>query len=521
MAMLKLNGITIPTLAAGPGIDTKDIGESIGGAFDGTLISSVRARKRTYKFTTPPVSASYAKWLRGWVRGDGYYMSYDGIARTSSGRSSSSSVTALMSTTAADGASAVDNLANTASPVAYSKFGSGSVQIDQGVTNILSAAQSQGTGGWSIGGTATFSDTTHFWESTSAFKALINGGANCFPTTPTISYAIGDAIYASVYLYTAATLTGNVTITLSGGAITLATITIVPANLPAGVWTRFGINSVATGSGTAVNFIISPVNTSTIWIDGAQIEKHLAASLDHGHSAWVVGGGTRAQGFIQYAMNPASALGFTFNAWVTNPGSLVTAAANGQLFAITGQAGGSNNTLQCFYSAGRLAFQSLGPTGGAAFVNPLLTLSSTAYSMVTCVLDLSNTTLYLYVNGALVASGSTAGSLVAIPFNGALAGLTLANVGSAYSALTWGGRIDEVQMLPYPVDQNWVTQMFAQTAAVSGPPLLLATGDSIDEDPVGLVVKGEVMSERYVGFRDPTTGWKANNRQLDIVLREV
>lgn len=528
MAFLTLNGFTIPT-AKGGTINTKDIGDPDGYAFDGTAIIDIRNRKRTWKFKTKPVNASTARMIRGLVQGNGFYFPYDSTLLSQSGRQPiAGTIGTNMLNTASDGSAPVFSYLNPADTLAtkYSKFGAGSLQVDLGCTNLLSAAQSQGTGGWTgvgAGTTVTNAVAGHSWEGASSVSVVYGAGGAAQAVTNS-SYAAGDVYYGSVFIGVPANWASvgqTLRVQLQGSDGSIGNSNFTDVQIQPGTWTRVGCTMTAGGSGSTVT--LSVINTSgsaigvTVYLDGAQVEKRVSGSNTYKWTAWTAGGTTRAAGNLNYAVSAASSQGFTFNCWACRPDILT---ANNILYLLN-QNGTFTNYILAYYLSGTLNIQLNG--AGITMVNAAFTWPTDDYVMLTFVVDVNALSMSIYINGNLSGIGGFAAAQA--PFNGAFQNFNqLAIGGSGGITFDWGNRMDEVEVFPFPVTSAWVAARFARTATsmVSGPPLLTALGTSIDDGATGVLVQGKVTDETYLGFQDPVSAaWQSQGRVLEITLREV
>lgn len=537
MTFLQLNGITIPT-AKGGQIQSKDIGDPDGTAWDGSAQINIRGRKRTWKFTTKPINATTAKWLKGMIRGDGFYLPFDTNTLTKSGRQpSTNNNTTIVSEQAADGSSVFDWVGaqspyGETAPIAMAPYGNGCLACDQGGTNLFSAAQSQGTGGWAVsgGGTVTNGDNTHFWEGTSSSK--LSGTATTLTNQTTVTVSplnAGDQVSVSLFIYPGVFVANSqFTITVGDGT-NHSTINYSANTLNAFAWTRIGAFFSASGGSTTVTVSVAWIDgtgtSRSLWLDGAFMLKCASGSIDHTWPWWVVGGSSRSPSQLIYTMPSAGNQGLTFNCWAS-PNDQKTAA--NVLFRATNSLLTTTANYVVVYASGTtLNFVISNPNGTNTTVTT--SIPATGWTMYTCVIDAANLKISVYKNGALAASASLA-NLFLLPGYGQMASnLSMLSLGSEINNTfdAWGGRIDEVEILPYAVDSTWVSQRYTYEGTngnqISGPPLLLAVGNSIDDGPVGVLVQGKAENETYVGFADPNNAnqWASQNRTLEITLREV
>ena len=78
-------------------------------------------------------------------------------------------------------------------------------------------------------------------------------------------------------------------------------------------------------------------------------------------------------------------------------------------------------------------------------------------------------------------------------------------------------RIDDLQVLPYPVDINTITGWM--TGAIIGmTPIISANGGALQD--VAANVIGQINKVDMVGFAD-VNGWHPNGRVVSFTLEEV
>lgn len=173
---LRVNGVTVPVLVESAEFRPEVVGES-GRSVDGSMFVQRTAIKRTFEFSTPPVTAQEALALEGLLHGKGHVWP----------------VTAALGLYSSRGALITSSGAAIARAIAFGKFGSDSAQVPNGVTlrtNVLyptGAGQQEPTlSFWlSLNG----STWTHRAYRAAASQWYTDGVAGAAPAGVTISYS--------------------------------------------------------------------------------------------------------------------------------------------------------------------------------------------------------------------------------------------------------------------------------------------------------------------------------------------
>lgn len=516
MPFCVVNGVTIPT-AKGGQVANNEMGQRTQ-AYDGTAQIDVRNRKRVWTFKTKPITPDRAVAIVGMVQGNGLYMPYDVDAFATNGFAAQSGTTAyFMSNTAADGTTPVyDEFGNQ-----MAKYGASSVQVDRGTTNLLTQAQAQGTSltNVSTAGSATASiDTAHFWEGTTSFKAAVTGTSGQLTLSTGYSLTSSTPIVCfSCYVFSSIPQTYTLRVRTLAGATASANFVH-----PGGLWMRMAVYSALGGSlpSNILCDILQSAGPLTFWVDGCQLETNTLGFM--GPTAWQNPfNGARAAESLAYTPNIVAPTGFTYSAWMA--GGYPTPSGSAQV--LLNVAGGGSGSRPFFIeidfsSTSQSTLDFLSTAAATGSTTPLTTTLSSAvlggWTHIVATYFASPPsglpTKCLYVNGVLVASQTAAQTS---------SSFTSYQVGNANGGFNFNGRIDDLQLLPYPVDQNWVSGVFAAGVANGPTPYMNLSGTDVNDYP-SVIVSGEAKSEEYIGFQDPTVKvWRPNNRVVDLTLTEV
>ena len=292
-------------------------------------------------------------------------------------------------------------------------------------------------------------------------------------------------------------------------------------------WNRFSITGLC--SATTSNFALQ-VTTGTastdLSVDGLQLEVAPFAQTYAAPTAWQnPANGARAAGILQYAAFPSGKSGVTFSTWVAGTPPSPPASPYGylDLFSLFV---GSNRVAYLEFSSNSSSTSVLG-WNLVSFDGTLTTLTVSqnepnpwTHLVATYYANLSGLpNAYLYVNGALVGSATVATPIL---FPGFSYGSFY--IGGVFNGHQLNGRLDDMQVLPFGVDQNWVTGTYNGVGSYYTEngltPFVQATGGFNGDASV--TVYGEIKKETYTGYMDPLTGlWTPNGVVLEIALTEV
>ena len=469
-------------------------------AFDGTLIREMRGTKRRWSFQTKPITELRALSLVGLLQGQGLYLPFDADLYAENGFGYTGSI-AQIAGAAADTSPAFDQ-----NGVALARSTGSVMGVSSGAVNLLTnAAQTNpsSTANW-FGASATLSlDTANFFTGTQSLKVVTSAvsiaGATATPspagslnTTYTFSaYVKGTGTYRIFFQDTA-----NGT-QVSGPIVTGS----------ATAWTRISatLTTVAAGSTPTLNgrCAVADSLAKTFYVGGAQLETSAFPT------PYTPVGTSRTATNIAYPYNPLGPSGMTLNWWQTPP----QAGANRYIFSAWDGFGG--NQVAVYEPSSTVINARVKNAAADDTIQAFGLAYGTAWNMMTLVLrthpETGEANFAFYQNGILRGSGSTS----AIP----VGMLTSFYVGSGFGINGTGSlaRIDDMQVLPYPVDSTTVTGWYGATS-MGATPHLSATGDVMQDNSVEVV--GLVNRIDVVAFQG-TTGWRQTGRVVSFTLEEV
>jgi len=493
---LALNGVTIPT-AKGGVIDVAKIGESRR-AFDGTLIRERRAVKRKWSFQTKPITELRALSIVGLLQGKGFYLPFDGDLYAKNGYGYTGSISQVAST-AADGALVYDE-----NGAPQTKSGIGAVSADGAQVNMLSASMSQpsATTGFSMTGGGSFAlNATHRFAGSNSIAvttaaAISSGIVNSTP----VAGVLNASYTASAYIKSP----NNVRFILWDFANNvLSDMSVVPVS--GTTWKRAvaTITTPAAGSTPQLGvYAVTPTAVSfTFYIGGLQLEQTLTTN------SWIIGGASRTATSLQYPANPCGPQGCTINWWQTPP-------VSSPRYAFSAWEGAGNQQI-AIYAPSTTELNCRVKVGSYDVTKQAFGLTYIAgWNMMTVVFRSQPKTgeynWMAYQNGVLKGYDS----LDAMP----LSSLVAFYVGSNLGANPSRTRLDEFQVLPYPVDSNTITGWYSGGGSVGATPYISASGDALHDTSVNVV--GQVSRVETVSFAD-ANGWQQGGRVVSFTLEEV
>lgn len=518
MAFLTVNGITIPT-AKGGVQEIVEIGDRQR-AFDGTYIRDTRAFKRRWKFTTKPISELRAMALRGLIQGRGYYFGYDNTDYAANGFAASSVGTGITyrAINGADTTAAYDE--NGVREALYGTYSvAAAVTAGSTLTNMITSAIAQCTnltGTTASSGATASLDTSQFWQGTTSFK-IVGNGVTALPqirlvaamTTNTVS---GHKYTASCYLKGSGQAYLNFFDNSGGQNAQSATLTLNAS------WQRVSATITATGTPPSLYIdVIGVLGTATVYMDGIMLEDNNTTTNGGSFAtSFIIPGTARAEGKIQYVANPMGPEGMTINFWTSKPRTYSDVQ---YAWYVTDNSSGARNMYVRVPAATptSLEFSSVGSAGSDVITAS--GLSYTNWHMVTAVLRINpetgETLKSLYFDGV---SKVTSNVTSTTPNYGDLSRFAIADTYYSTSVTPWFARLDDVQVLPFPVDANWITGTFGLGGTPGATPFLTARGDLFPEPDVR--VMGQVESLSYMGYSDAGT-WRPNGCVLSFTLEEV
>lgn len=309
-------------------------------------------------------------------------------------------VATIHSTYAADGARVY--LANNA-PVGPMAGCSGSVAVEPGTVNLLSASEAHPTANGHLTNIASGShaaESDRYW--TGAGSVTVTCTASNDGVEANGTGVIGQIYQLSVYVRGSA---GGEQIVLqhrnAAGAIIASQAYTLPSELDK--WTRYKVSGTQITDTTVRLFILSANGAMQFSVDGLQVEQQNArvtSWVDPAQDFWGSGNGVRDAGVLDYDTWLASyTSGVTLASWI-NLHTLIGAA---QTLIQTGATGARanlviNNLEQPYFSAISSDDSLQRPTGTAL---------SLGLHFIVGVHDPTANASYLYVDGALVDTDST------------------------------------------------------------------------------------------------------------------
>ncbi len=259
----------------------------------------------------------------------------------------------------------------------------------------------------------------------------------------------------------------------------------------------------------------NPGLAQVFYIDGLMLEINTLGLSAPFVSAWVANGISKTASNLSYNSlhyPMIGGAGLTVNFWMTQPYNF---SSDSTFWA--GDVGSPFNTYARVWTSSYGASQ-INFTTDVAGVSPdtiAVGVSYSAWHMVTAVLrtnpDSGEFKKYLYFDGVLKGTSSaTTPDALSYP-------LTYWGVGHRNSASHSYNRIDEMQVLPYPMDATSIAALFA-SYGMGDTPFIRATGDFI-HDTYATVV-GQVDGVEVVGYQDGST-WRPNGCTIDFTLEEI
>lgn len=509
MAHLRLNGYTVPIIGAGD--DIMDIGADYRRAFDGSLITEVRNRKRKWAFKSKPLTEMQATGLIALVQGRGQKFGF-ADQYSGSGLKATANV-ATFATTSADGLP-VYNEGGYLDWAFASSTGT-SIAVESGATNVLNAIVTNGpnictgtdtlgtTGGFaSINGATIASNTANYWQGARSVSVVTDAiGAD----TEGVRTA-----YATVSAN--ATVTGTVYVKGTGNVVTrLVQNSAAPAGiatsatiaLSTSYWRRITLTGTLTGGNTTIALDVveaAPDSGLTFYCDGFQIEQNAFAT------SWVAG--TRAAGTQSFGTEAFTGwTDFTVNAWALTYNVQATDHVMWRL------SNSSSDYIECYRFYAMDSIRIAAPTAGdLATYSPL---TAGVWNMITAVIRVNAETgenaVTLYKNGASVATGSLSG------FSGLTTTSTVLYVGYDGTSRWWNqGKIDTMRIVPYAASATEVAAWYTYQTS-HDLPILYADGDFTNDTTVNVL--GEVT--RIATTPHFSTAWRTNSRVVEFTLEEV
>jgi hypothetical protein len=488
MAFLKLNGWTVPILRGGQ-MQPQVIGDD-DRSFDGTIMRDRRAVKRRWTFGTSTIDRQNAEALINTVLGRGDNWPYDSDLYSHKGLGvASSSVGSIRPGKAAVGG---DDILDESTGIEESKFGDGSLAVEDAVTNLLPAdsrdAENAPTG-YSAVVVVSSSLQANSAVAVQGTKSVtaVTGGTGDGLETGAITPSVSTDYAASVYVWASSAFAMNLVWWDVGAANPFKTTGF---NTVANKWVRVTDTFTTPGSGftdMTLRVLNNAGAAKNFACDAFQIEQN-----DH-VTTWA--DPSRASGDLEY--NPSLltvADSMTFAAWLrsptANPSSVSMAmrayeasTVNDVLFRRDASA--NNATLRVYDADGNTDSLTYGTSPW-----------DDDWHHVAFTLRGADNQAVIYYDGSSVASKTMA----YYPRLAELASLFIGNTGgSSY----WDGLIDDLMLLPFAAPAELIAAIAAQTVAHAPLPKIRASGDFYETYPAGsgedygVLVEGSVRSSDY------------------------
>lgn len=382
---------------------------------------------------------------------------------------SAEAVATIMAAYGADGARVYDWNGN---PYGAFDGSQGSVLVEPGTTNLLSANEAHPTANGHVINVFTgthAADSARYWTGSGCIAV------NCLATNDGIEVN-GTGVVSSDYVLTGKVrghvggeqlqvlYLNNAGTTIANGNITLAA--------DADRWTRVRVYGTQVVDTNVRLRILSNNGAMNFSVDGLQIEQKTTqptAWVDPGQDPWGSGSGVRPNGVLDFDTFVSEWVdGFTLSAWVNVQN--VTPAASG-LIVDTGS--GNPRTGLYITTGGALVFfaNASGPATSALSVTGGVV--SAGWHHVVGVYDRDANTAYLYVDGAADGSDDTwSGVRQYFDIENSANDTSIGSAGTA-GANTFPGPIASVQFLPYAMPATVIAGMYDSAQQVRLPPGVL------------------------------------------------
>ncbi len=526
MPYLALNGVPIPT-AKGGSLEPMEIGSRNERAISGGYIKDVRALKRRWRFRTVPVSEMRALAIMGLLQGRGLYIAGESV-NASNGRVPTGTIP-TRAYYAADGAVSRDEFG--VPEAKNARAGSASIVGDANTMNpnllIDSIAEANTLGGVDavMGSTPPGSlsvVTNHKWQGSACLRAS-NGATGNY-----LVYGNAGGLYLGA-LNTRYTMSCYVKKDASGPASCDVVATLEDSangvfadsptiNLTAAMgWRRFTATIMTPVSGSMPSlkwYVDFSASNSVHYVDGLQLETNPAGAFP---TTFAIPGGAAILTDYRFGVveQPNGSGGMTFNYWATKPYAL--AATNA--IHVMASAFGATPVKEASVYAPLGSPTTLTFSTGSPYDLLNATVAYTGWHMVTAVLrynpEAGEYNKYLYFDGVLKATGNHAVPAATDVFENVwIGGYQPTALARSYS------RLDDVQILPFPVDARTVSGWYAGGAdtTLGDAPILRATGSFCGSAFVRAA--GCVESFSIEGYQDAGV-WRSNGRVIEFTLEEI
>jgi len=509
MSFLELNGLTIPVMEGGSD-RVINIGQRER-AFDGTYLSTRRARKRRWSYTTKPLVEMDAKAVEGVVAGLGHSFGFDfddaanltHDKYSAKGLAPSPAIYSPVFGIAADGDPVTD-----LDDVTESKYGAGAMIAEIATTNLLTQNQADvetdTTGFAGVAGGAVAVNTANYVQGAQSLL-ITTSAANDGAATTTVGVSASTAYAASVYLKCASNR--NITVELIdniGGAG--SPIGTTSDNLVADTWKRVTVTGTTNAGATIANIrvIDTDAGGTQIFADAWQLEQNSAATH------WQTPATARTVADLEYPatfLNAASDVTISF--WVKSP----TASPASNAYYVALYSGTSNIVAVYRLSAGSLRFRLRGT--GTNDITEASPGFDGDWHMITAVArsnaETGENEQELYIDGSSVESSNPGD-----PTDWST--IDAIRVGHQASTLFTDSPIDDLQVLPWAATASQISAWYSMGTAMPASPRANLTGDIIPEDLA--IVDGEVNSiTRHAGY--DSGNFKTNLSRIAFELHEV
>jgi len=506
MAFLELNGFPIP-VAQGGGVTPVEFGVRKR-AFDTTYFTDRRGIKRTYRFSTIPLTAGEADAVVRTVRGEGQYFPFDGDSISSKGLQPSVELdTEFRSNTAADGDAVKDE-----NGFDEAEFSS-AIYIHTATTNIIGAdgrdAEAAPTGYATKAGGVISGDTSNFLQGARSLKVVTLANLDGARTNDTP--ALASTIYTGS-VYVKGTTGEVVFIDLrdqTGSVFALGGVVTLTSNQ----WRRIKITGTSLVGTTDISIAVSTFSgAQTFFCDEFQIEQRDFVT------SWV--DGSRIDADLCY-LTPNEFLvtsDITINVWIKTSKNGFFRGAVAILAQDPGDASATDSAIFVRTAPSDQAFFQVFDSSGssASVTSTSAPFADDDWHMITGVVrtnpDLGESNLEIFVDGVLEASLSTA----VLPI---IADLINMQFGRLFSGSFLEGAMDDLAIYPFAAGVNQVLGWFNSGFALGLSPKLRATGDFDRRVPFDVI--GHVESRTYMSFHKSAVGFQNNAQVVQFILEEV
>lgn len=481
--------------------------------FGGRPMIERRSTLRVWAGQTIPLAERIALAQRAAIRGIGEVFPFDADFYSRGGLPQVTGTSAGLRV----GIGSTGQLVVDENGAAESKYGAGSLAVDQSTVNILSApsrdAEAAPTGYSIVGAAAIAGSTVYAVQGLRSLQVTTSFIAAGCETTPTAGILGSTPYSASVYVYT--DVGGSVVLEIYdpvNGVIATKTVPLV-----IGKWLLVTTSGTSfPTSATARIRVLNAVAGLTIFhCDAFQLEQQPAPTT------WV--DGSRASGNLRYS--PAVLSGETPKpvnlsvfAWVRSP--TANQASFATIFSAETDAGtGSDRVLLIRGVAANNLILSLFDSGGGGdslvYSTPLWDDDWHHVGFTFQRDDVNNNSITeLYIDGVLVASKimSTIADLTR---------LTKVYVGNLAGGNQWYGLIDDMVIYPYTAAPDQVSGLHGMGVAMSALPSVYVDGDIMPDPPLSVLAIGSAEQATYIGATiDSDDGFLESNRTIGYEMAE-